>query len=338
MNDMKTINFSIILFSTIIILYFGKFFLLPLFLALFFYIILNSISKDLINFTKKYLFKINEALSFFFIFLSSLIFAYFLFQLFKINIVSIIENSQQYQKNLNFFIDLISQHIVLDSFISGSLLEKVNLINLFSNLLSFIRSFAGNFSLVLIYLIFIVIEEKFFRIKLNLVLNNEKKKKIFTKINNDIYNYFRIKTFTSLLTALFTFTILFFLGNELSITFSIFAFFLNFIPYIGSLLAVLLPSIFATIQFMDFFIPMLTFILLLISQILLGNFLETKLMGKTLNISPIVLIIFLSLMGKLWGLVGMFLSVPLLVILIIILNNFKDTKKIAIFLTEKGID
>ena len=103
MNDMKTINFSIILFSTIIILYFGKFFLIPLFLALFFYIILNSISKDLINFTKKYLFKINEALSFFFIFLSSLIFAYFLFQLFKINIVSIIENSQQYQKNLNFF-------------------------------------------------------------------------------------------------------------------------------------------------------------------------------------------------------------------------------------------
>ena len=70
----------------------------------------------------------------------------------------------------------------------------MNLINLFSNLLSFIKSFAGNFSLVLIYLIFIVIEEKFFKIKLNLVLKNEKKKKIFTKINNDIYNYFRIKT------------------------------------------------------------------------------------------------------------------------------------------------
>ena len=61
-------------------------------------------------------------------------------------------------------------------------------------------------------------------------------------------------------------------------------------------------------------------------------------MGKTLNISPIALIIFLSLMGKIWGLAGMFLSVPLLVILIIFLNNFKETKKIAIFLTEKGID
>lgn len=335
---MKVLNFAVISFSSIFILYYGKFFLLPLFLALFFYIILNSISKNLIDFTKKYLLVINEAFSFFFIFLLSLTFAYFLFQLLKINVVSIIENSNQYQKNLNFFLELISRNTILEAFLSENLLKDINLIGIFSNLLNLIKSFTGNFTLVLVYLIFIVIEEKFFILKLNLVLKNENKKKLFSKINNDIYNYFRIKTFTSLLTALFTFMILFFLNNELSITFAIFAFFLNFIPYIGSLLAVVLPSLFATIQFMEFFTPILTLILLLVSQIFIGNFLETKLMGKTLNISPIALIIFLSLMGKIWGLVGMFLSVPLLVILIIFLNNFKETKKIAIFLTEKGID
>ena len=335
---MKVLNFAVISFSSIFILYYGKFFLLPLFLALFFYIILNSISKNLIDFTKKYLFVINEAFSFFFIFLLSLTFAYFLFQLLKINVVSIIENSDQYQKNLNFFLELISRNTILEAFLSENLLKDINLIGIFSNLLNLIKSFTGNFTLVLVYLIFIVIEEKFFIVKLNLDLKNENKKKLFSKINNDIYNYFRIKTFTSLLTALFTFMILFFLNNELSITFAIFAFFLNFIPYIGSLLAVVLPSLFATIQFMEFFTPILTLILLLVSQIFIGNFLETKLMGKTLNISPIALIIFLSLMGKIWGLVGMFLSVPLLVILIIFLNNFKETKKIAIFLTEKGID
>ena len=335
---MKVLNFAVISFSSIFILYYGKFFLLPLFLALFFYIILNSISKNLIDFTKKYLLVINEAFSFFFIFLLSLTFAYFLFQLLKINVVSIIENSNQYQKNLNFFLELISRNTILEAFLSENLLKDINLIGIFSNLLNLIKSFTGNFTLVLVYLIFIVIEEKFFIVKLNLVLKNENKKKLFSKINSDIYNYFRIKTFTSLLTALFTFMILFFLNNELSITFAIFAFFLNFIPYIGSLLAVVLPSLFATIQFMEFFTPILTLILLLLSQIFIGNFLETKLMGKTLNISPIALIIFLSLMGKIWGLVGMFLSVPLLVILIIFLNNFKETKKIAIFLTEKGID
>ncbi len=335
---MKVLNFAVISFSSIFILYYGKFFLLPLFLALFFYIILNSISKNLIDFTKKYLLVINEAFSFFFIFLLSLTFAYFLFQLLKINVVSIIENSNQYQKNLNFFLELISRNTILEAFLSENLLKDINLIGIFSNLLNLIKSFTGNFTLVLVYLIFIVIEEKFFILKLNLILKNENKKKLFSKINNDIYNYFRIKTFTSLLTALFTFMILFFLNNELSITFAIFAFFLNFIPYIGSLLAVVLPSLFATIQFMEFFTPILTLILLLVSQIFIGNFLETKLMGKTLNISPIALIIFLSLMGKIWGLAGMFLSVPLLVILIIFLNNFKETKKIAIFLTEKGID
>ena len=318
---MKVLNLAVISFSSIFILYYGKFFLLPLFLALFFYIILNSISKNLIDFTKKYLLVINEAFSFFFIFLLSLTFAYFLFQLLKINVVSIIENSNQYQKNLNFFLELISRNTILEAFLSENLLKDINLIGIFSNLLNLIKSFTGNLTLVLVYLIFIVIEEKFFIVKLNLVLKNENKKKLFSKINSDIYNYFRIKTFTSLLTALFTFMILFFLNNELSITFAIFAFFLNFIPYIGSLLAVVLPSLFATIQFMEFFTPILTLILLLLSQIFIGNFLETKLMGKTLNISPIALIIFLSLMGKIWGLVGMFLSVPLLVILIIFLNN-----------------
>ena len=63
---------------------------------------------------------------------------------------------------------------------------------------------------------------------------------------------------------------------------------------------------------------------------------ENRLMGKALNISPIVLLIFLSVMGKLWGISGMFLSVPIIVILIIIFNNFKQTKNIAILLSEKG--
>ena len=62
------------------------------------------------------------------------------------------------------------------------------------------------------------------------------------------------------------------------------------------------------------------------SQILIGNFLETKMMGKTLNLSPIVMIIFLSIMGKVWGVAGMFLSVPILVFLLIIFSNLNSTK------------
>ena len=61
-------------------------------------------------------------------------------------------------------------------------------------------------------------------------------------------------------------------------------------------------------------------------------------MGNKLNISPVAMILFLSIMGKIWGIAGMFLSVPLLVVILIILRRIKSTKNIAIFLSEKGDD
>ena len=114
------------------------------------------------------------------------------------------------------------------------------------------------------------------------------------------------------------------------------SFFLNFIPFIGSLLSILLPFVFSAVQFLDFFEPTLTFFFLVLIQIYIGNFLEPKLMGKTLNISPLVMIIFLTIMGKIWGVAGMFLSVPLLVVILIILRNMNSTKRIAIILSESG--
>ena len=114
------------------------------------------------------------------------------------------------------------------------------------------------------------------------------------------------------------------------------SFFLNFIPFIGSLLSILLPFVFSAVLFLDFFVPSLTFFFLVLIQIYIGNFLEPKLMGKTLNISPLVMIIFLTIMGKIWGVAGMFLSVPLLVVILIILRNMNSTKRIAIILSESG--
>ena len=248
---MTILNSSVIFFSTVIVLYYAKFLLLPLFLSVFLYIIINSLSKDLVLFTKNKFIKINEILSFIIILLSFIVFSYFSLKLLKINLTNVISNSDKYQKNLNDLI-VFFQSTFLNFSISQDLFNKINVISLFSNILTFVKSFAGNFSLVLIYLIFIVMEQKFFHIKVNLILKKSNTKKIISKINNDIYSYFRIKTLTSLLTGFSTFLILFIIGNDLSLTFAIFAFFLNFIPYIGSLLAVILPTFFSAVQFMNF--------------------------------------------------------------------------------------
>ena len=111
---------------------------------------------------------------------------------------------------------------------------------------------------------------------------------------------------------------------------------LNFIPFIGSLIAIVLPVIFSIVQSLDFSISVLTIVSLIFVQLLIGNFIEPKLMGKSLNLSPIIMIISLGIFGKIWGIAGMFLSVPILVVMLIIFSNFNQTKKIAIFLSEKG--
>ena len=82
--------------------------------------------------------------------------------------------------------------------------------------------------MIIIFLIFLVIEKNFFRRKILKIINSRNKNKIFSNINKDIYNYFRIKTFTSFLTAILTFLILKIIGSDLAIGFAIFAFFPKF--------------------------------------------------------------------------------------------------------------
>ena len=332
-------NFFNILISSVVVfflLHFGKFIFIPLFFSLFFYVILNSISNDLINVSNKINIKISELSSHLILFSIFIFFVYFFFKILNVNISHVIQNIELYQDNLNQLLFYFSKTPINNLFNESMTIENFNLMNVFTYLLNIVTNFTGNFSMVIFLLIFLVIEKKFFKLKVGKIIKNKSKLKVFTNIHKDIYNYFRIKAFTSFLTGIFTFIILIFFNSDLAIAFGILSFFLNFIPYIGSLISILLPVIFSVVENFNFMNSTIIFILLFLNHLLIGNFLENKLMGKALNISPIVLLIFLSIMGKLWGISGMFLSVPIIVVLIIILNNFKQTKNIAILLSEKG--
>ena len=332
-------NFFNILISSVVVfflLHFGKFIFIPLFFSLFFYVILNSISNDLINVSNKINIKISEFSSHLILFSIFIFFVYFFFKILNVNISYVIQNIELYEDNLNQLLFYFSKTPINNLFNESMTIENFNLMDVFTYLLNIVTNFTGNFSMVIFLLIFLVIEKEFFKQKIVKIVKNKSKLKVFTNIHKDIYNYFRIKAFTSFLTGIFTFIILIFFNSDLAIAFGILSFFLNFIPYIGSLISILLPVIFSVVENFNFMNSAIIFTLLFLNHLLIGNFLENKLMGKALNISPIVLLIFLSIMGKLWGISGMFLSVPIIVVLIIILNNFKQTKNIAILLSEKG--
>lgn len=164
----------------------------------------------------------------------------------------------------------------------------------------------------------------------------EKMKSLVSKIDKSVSNYIALKTMSSLLTGFLSFFALLFIGVDAPFFWAFLIFILNFIPSIGSLVATLFPAIFALLQFGDFTQPILVLAIVGVIQIVVGNFIEPRVMGNTMNISPLVVFLTLMLWGLMWGIPGMLLSVPITVILIIIMSEFEATKPIAILLSKNG--
>jgi predicted PurR-regulated permease PerM len=110
----------------------------------------------------------------------------------------------------------------------------------------------------------------------------------------------------------------------------------NFIPSIGPVLATVFPSLFCLIQFGEFVPFLMVFFGVGTVGVLISSLVEPRLMGNTLNISPLVTILALAIWGSIWGILGALLSVPITVAMIIILAQFPQTKNLAILLSEKG--
>ena len=322
----------------LLFLHYGEFFLVPVSISLFIFIIIKSISSKLIYlFKDKINVQINNFFSLLLIFSLFFLIVYFTWEVLKFNIINVSQKANLYQENLIAISNKISENAmikIMNPIIQS--IENIDIGNLFTLILGSLTSFAGSFTLVLIYIFFFIAEEKFFIQKIKKVSKNKKTLQIINKINLDIYNYFQLKSLTSFLTGILTFSLLFFINCDLSILFGILAFFLNFIPFLGSILAVIFPFIFVCIQFLDILQPLIVLFSLILIQILVGNILEPKIIGKSLNLSPLIMIIILSIMGKLWGIIGMFLSIPFLVVLLIVFSNFKSTQKIALFISERG--
>jgi predicted PurR-regulated permease PerM len=105
---------------------------------------------------------------------------------------------------------------------------------------------------------------------------------------------------------------------------------------VGSLIATIFPAIFALLQFGEFTPAILVLTIVGSIQVVVGNFIEPRVMGNSLNISPLVVFLTLAIWGVMWGITGMLLSVPITVIMILIMSEFPSTQPLAILLSQKG--
>jgi len=263
------------------------------------------------------------------------------FDMVAANLADLARDAPTYQARLNDLVTQITATFKLSDPIDfNDLLPEGGVQRMVTAGAGFVTQIASSASLVFIYTLFLLLEQSTFDIKFARLFSNPAKAeaafRVRAEINESIRHYFGIKTAVSIATGVLTSVILTLMGLPYAALFGFIAFLLNYIPTIGSMIGVIFPSMLALVYY-DSLTPffVITFGLGFI-QFAIGNLIEPKLMGSSLNLSGIIIMLSLALWGAIWGVVGMVLCVPLTVIIMIICARFPTSRPIAVLLSADG--
>jgi len=212
----------------------------------------------------------------------------------------------------------INRQIIRDSFISLPFLDWA------SKILSNGANIISKFFLVVIMTLFLLLGRK-----------SKDTSKEWNEIISNVKKYIFTKFITSAATGILTGIIYWLLGLELALIFGTMTFLLNFIPVLGSIIAVLIPLPVALLQFSD---PSYIIYVILfpgIVHIIIGNILEPKLFGEAFGLHPITIILSLIFWGMIWGTIGVILAAPITAIIKISFEKFETTLPFARLLEGK---
>ena len=207
---------------------------------------------------------------------------------------------------------------------------------------SVVMSFAGstlasfgsvmtNAVMILLTVIFILTENIGFGEKLRLARGKDVSEEWLNRFSESVHNYLAIKTAISLITGILIFIWLTILGVDYAVLWGLIAFLLNFVPTVGSFIAAVPAVLLATVQ-LGVFPAGLTLAGFVVVNLVMGNAVEPRWMGKGLNLSPLVVFVSLVLWGWVLGPVGMLLSIPLTIMIKIALESQDETRWIGVLL------
>lgn len=215
-----------------------------------------------------------------------------------------------------------------------------NIANIATNIGASAANLLTSTGMILVYILFMFIEQSTFNKKFAALFPNKTQSKkmryIIDSIDENMKKYLFMKTLLSGITGILSYFWLEMLGVHFAGVWAFIVFITSYIPTIGAIVACALPILYTLITAPSLHQPVFTAIGLIGLQILFGNILEPKFTGKTLNLSTLAILINLVFWGMIWGIAGMFFSVPLLVATFIITAQFDSTRWIAILLSADG--
>ncbi len=276
---------------------------------------------------------------------------YVLGALISVNVTDFIANLPSYETKFRALVtqavELVSRHGILERFgvdlntdlSEIPLTDYISIQNLTKAAGQSLGSFVGIVAdtlVVIFFMIFILLEVDKLPERIRWAYGPEQSVEIMEvgeTINLSVIKYLGVVTLINFTIAVSYVVILLIMGEEFAILWGVLAFLLNFIPYLGSYVAVFLPVLTALVQFSPATALVLLVVLISI-QVFLGNFVQPRIMGRNLNLSPLVVLISLAFWGWLWGITGMFLAVPITATIKIVLEHLPSTQNIARLMSE----
>lgn len=155
-------------------------------------------------------------------------------------------------------------------------------------------------------------------------------------IAGKMQKYMLVRTLMSIATGLVVWGFTLASGMELATAWGAIAFAMNYIPFIGPFVATLLPTFFALVQFESFEMAAFVFLCLNLIQFLSGSYLEPRIAGKALAVSPFMVLFAVFFFAFLWGVPGAFIGVPLLIAILTLCAHHEATRWVADLLSGQA--
>lgn len=295
--------------------------------------------SPIINWANKY--KVPRAIAVVLVILMIVVFGLVLAALVGQSMNEFSQNMPKYQQQLmDKFVWVVGQldnfDISIDKQQLLSYLDPGVAMSMATNLLSSLGGVLTNFLLILLIVVFMLFEAESLPKKIHIALDDPSMKmQQVDKFLVSVKNYLAIKTLVSLGTGLVIGLWLYILGVDHVLLWAVLSFLLNYIPNIGSMIAAIPAVLLALVQ-LGPAASGLTAFGYIVTNMVMGNVIEPRYMGRGLGLSTLVVFLSLIFWGWLLGTVGMLLSVPLTMIVKIALESSKDTRWIALLLASES--
>jgi AI-2 transport protein TqsA len=250
----------------------------------------------------------------------------------------LIDNALRFQALYVQWTDWLEEHGIL---VTSFLVENFNaswLIRAVQEIGGRLQGFVTFVVITFVFTALGLLEVEIARKNIETLSNKEAARAILqasTQIADKFQRYMLVRSAMSVLTGLVVWAFALIAGLELATAWGVIAFVLNYIPFIGPLVATVFPTLFALLQFGSWQLAVIVFVGLNVIQFLIGSYLEPRIAGAALSLSPFLVLFAVFFWAFLWGIPGAFIGVPIVIAALALCEQRESTRWIAALLSGR---